>query len=120
MRREPLEVLAGELDLERAEVLLEIGDPLGARDRDDVLAAAEDPGQGELGRGDAALARRAPRHASTRLRLRSRFSPWKRGRAAPVVVGGEVVERADLAGEEAAAERRVGDQADAELLARWA
>ena len=37
----------------------------------------------------------------------SNASPWKRGLAAPVVLG-EVVERADLAGEEATAERREG------------
>ena len=54
----------------------------------------------------------------TRSRLRWKFSPWKRGREAPVVVLVEVVDRLDGAGQEAAAERRVGDEADAQLAAR--
>ena len=40
-----------------------------------------------------------------------------RVRAAPVVLG-KIGERADLPGEEATPQRRVGDQADAELAQR--
>ena len=51
------------------------------------------------------------------LRFASRFSPWKRGLRAPEVVLVELVGRREAAGEEAAPERRVGDEADAELAA---
>ena len=44
---------------------------------------------------------------STSARFFAKFSPWKRGLNAPVVVGGEIVRRADRAGQEAAAERAV-------------
>ena len=44
--------------------------------------------------------------------------PGSAGDAA-VVVGREVVELSGIAGQEAAAERAVGDEADAELAARW-
>ena len=40
-------------------------------------------------------------------------------RVAPVVVRRQIVDALDLAGEKAAPERAVGDEADAELAARW-
>ena len=55
---EPLQVAVGQLDLERADILVEIFDALGARDRHDVLALRQHPGERELGGGAALL----PRH----------------------------------------------------------
>ena len=52
---------------------------------------------------------------STSSRLRAKFSPWKRGLLTAEVVGLEVLRRRDLAGQKAAAERAVGDEADPEL-----
>src|SRR3954453_16150118 len=43
-----LEVLVGQLDLARGPVLLEVRDPLGSRDRDDIVALGQDPGEREL------------------------------------------------------------------------
>ncbi len=52
---------------------------------------------------------------STRSRLRWKFSPWKRGLARRKSSSARSSRRLDLAGEEAAAERAVGDEADAQL-----
>ena len=75
---EPLEVILGELDLERAEVLLEVGGALGPRDRDDVLAAARTQARASWAGGDAALGGDSST-TPTSPRLRSRFPAWKRG-----------------------------------------
>src|ERR671930_2146723 len=47
------EVLGGQLDVERADVLLETLDAPGAGDRDDVVALREHPGERELRWGHA-------------------------------------------------------------------
>src|SRR5436305_3343006 len=49
------DVVVAQADLRRAPVLLEVGDALGARDGDDVLALGKDPGERELARRDALL-----------------------------------------------------------------
>ena len=48
------QVVGGEVHVGGADVLLEVGDPLGAGDRDDVVALREHPGERELA-GRAAL-----------------------------------------------------------------
>ena len=53
--------------------------PLRARDRHDVVALGQDPGQRELRRRARPSPPRAPRRRRTSSRLRSKFSPWKRG-----------------------------------------
>ena len=86
--------------LGRADVLLQIAAPLGARDRHDVLALRQHPGERQLP-GVQPLRRRDrldPRHEVEVLlevlALEARRLP------APVV-GLEIVGRADLAGQEA-------------------
>jgi hypothetical protein len=44
---------SSELDVERSNVLLEVGAALGAGDRDDVVALSEQPGERKLGRRHA-------------------------------------------------------------------
>jgi hypothetical protein len=51
------EVVGRELDAQGAEVLLQVGDALGAGDRHDVRSLGQEPGQDELRRGAALLAR---------------------------------------------------------------
>ena len=63
---EPVElgqVLVGQLELERAEVLLQALDALGARDRDDVVAARRAPTRARPGPAWRRGARRPPRPA---------------------------------------------------------
>src|SRR4051794_21380425 len=50
------EVVVGELNLRRGHVLLDVLHALRTRDRDDVLAAAQDPGDRDLARLDVVLA----------------------------------------------------------------
>ena len=52
---DPAQVVRGQLDVGGAEVLLQVGDPLGARDRHDVVALGEHPGERQLAGGDALL-----------------------------------------------------------------
>src|SRR3954468_4380077 len=107
LRRRQLEVVGGE-------VLLQPGQPLGAGDGGDVIALRQQPRQGDLGGGGAGL-------VGDRLHLvgDGEVAPevlageTRVGR--PEVVRSEVALRPDGAGQEPVAERRVGDQADAEL-----
>src|SRR6266545_2844691 len=87
------QLAGGEFDVHGGDVLLEVADVLGARDRDDVVALVEHPGKGELCRADALLARDLV-YARDEL---------------------EIVHRADPPREEAASERAIGDEADSEL-----
>src|SRR4051812_19941685 len=111
---QPFDLLGTELDAVGGGVLLDAGDPLGAGDRGDVVALGEQPGQGDLCRG-------GPRIGGDGLDLVDDaqvalevLSGEARVGLAPVVVG-EVCDGADLAGEEAVPERRVGHEADAQL-----
>ena len=109
---QPCDLLGAQLDAVRGSVLFDAGDALGARDRSDVVALREQPGQSDLcwcctrlgGNGldlidDAQVAPEV-------------FAGEARVGLAPVVIG-ELIGRADLAGEEAVAERRVRNEADA-------
>ena len=109
-----------QLDLGGSEVLLQVGDALGARDRDDVLAAVEHPRERQLSRRDPLLLRRAPSRAR---RARGCCCEVLAGEARPVaaeVALVELVRRAEAPRQEAAPERRVGDQRDPELVERRA
>src|SRR5262245_37807130 len=111
---EALEVLVAQLDLGRGEVLLQVLHALRARDRDDVLALTQQPRERELRRGDVLLLRDLE-HALDELEVALEVLAHEARRAAAVVVGREVLGGPDLAGEEPAAERAVGDEADTEL-----
>ena len=50
---QPVDIGRRELDRDRPDVLLQVGDAARARDRRDVLTLREDPGEGELGRSAA-------------------------------------------------------------------
>ena len=76
---ERLEVVGAEGDLGRLRVLLDVGGVLGARDRHDVVALVQEPGERELAGRAADVLRRSSPTRSTSSRLRSRFSAWKRG-----------------------------------------
>src|SRR6476469_3717610 len=106
---EPAEVLVGQVDVRGRRVLLQVGDALCAGDRDDGRvpvppALRHHPRQGQLARRHALLVGDLlhPLDQVQVLLERLALEP----RAVPAeVVGGEVVDAADLAGEEAAADR---------------
>ena len=102
---------AERLTAERADVLLHAVEPARAGDGHHVLPLRQQPGEAEL-RGRAALLR------GDRLDLRNQRAVLRevllleaRMRGAPPV---DLREVGDRAGQEAAAERRIGDEADAE------
>ena len=110
---------ARERDVERRDVLLEVLHPLRARDRDDVVALRQHPRERELRRGAAFLPRDLL-HERHEVEVLLEVLALEARVVAAVVVGREIVDRAELPGQEAAAERAVGDEADAELAARSA
>ena len=111
------EVLLGELDVERGHVLLQVGAALRARDRRHVAARRVHEGERDLprrtalGRGELV----DDLHDGDVVRQVVALEP---GLVAAEVALVQVVERAQGAGEEAAAERAVGDESDAELAQR--
>src|SRR4051812_20003791 len=106
------EVGGGQLHVERPEVLIEIADAARPRDRDDVWTLRKHPREREL-RGGAALARGQRLHVLDQRKVaREIFALETRLRPA-LVVRREIVETLDLAGQEAATERAVGDERDA-------
>src|SRR3954471_14803907 len=111
---DPPQVLAREGDPERGHVLLQVFAALGAGDGYDALPLGQEPGQGQLGRrhvlrgGDLL-------HSLHELQvLLEVLSLEPRPLATPVVLW-QILEAAQLAGEEAAAERAVRDEADAQF-----
>src|SRR3954449_6603621 len=114
---DPAQVLFGELDVARAGVLLEALGAARARDRDDVVALREHPGQRQLG-GRAALLARDVLDDAHELEVALEVRALEARVVAAEVVGGQVVDRLDRARQEAAPERRVGHEADAQLAHR--
>ena len=90
---------------------------LGARDGDDVLALGHHPGERKLGRRDVTGGGKVVDAVGEMQVLLERVLLEARIRAPPVVLG-QVGHRADLPREEAATQRRVRDQTDAELPQR--
>src|SRR5690606_8054371 len=81
------------------------------RDRDDGVALREQPGERDLRVRDAVLCRDAGDGIDDRKVGGQIFFRVARIVAPPVILG-KLVAAADCAGEEAAAERRIGNEAD--------
>src|SRR3954464_9837631 len=108
------ELRFGELDLVSRGVLLDASDAAGAGDRGDVVSPGEDPRERGLRGGCADLRADRADLVDEREVAAEVLTGEPRVGLAPVVVW-EVVDGADLSGEEAVAERRVGDEPDPEL-----
>jgi hypothetical protein len=111
---QPFELLGAQLERVGGGVLLDAGDALGAGDRGDVVALSEEPGQGPLCRRGVRLGGDGLDFVDDAQVALEVLAGEARVGLAPVVVG-ELLGRADVPGEEAVAERRVGDEADAQL-----
>ena len=88
-----------------------------ADQRHDVLAARKHPRDRQLRDGRTLVRRRCARSASTSARLRSRFSPGKRGASARKSFGARARSLRPVAAEQAPRQHAVGRHADAELPA---
>src|SRR3984893_8908411 len=118
-RRDAGDLGRGHARLERAEILFEPCDPLGAGDRDDVGPLRQEPSQGELRRG-ATLVLGDRFKALDEGASLGKFVPREGGRPAARVARVEVGEIGNGPGEQAAAERGIGDKSDAEIAGQVA
>jgi hypothetical protein len=103
-RVQALELVRGECDAVSGGVLFDAGDPAGAGDGSDVVAAGEDPGEGGLGRGGADLGADGGDFVDDGEVALEVLAGEPRVGLTPVVVG-EVVDGADLSGQQAVSER---------------
>ena len=111
---QPFDLLGAQFDAVGGGVLLDAGDALGAGNRGDVVALREQPGQSDLRGCCTRLAGNGLDLVDDAQVALEVLAGEARVGLAPVVVG-ELLGRADLAGEEAVAERRVGNESDAQL-----
>lgn len=103
-------------DVQSSQILLQILDLSGAWDRDDILPLGQQPSERQLG-GGAALLLGQPGEDSDELQVLREVLGREAGGQEAEVARLEVGARLVLAGDEAAAQRRVGDDGDAELAA---
>jgi hypothetical protein len=111
---QPLDLLGAQLDVIGGRVLLDAGDPLGAGNRGDVVALREQPGESDLCRGGSRLGCDGSHLVDDAQIALEVLAGEARVGLAPVVVG-ELLGRADVAGEEPVAKRLVGNESDAQL-----
>ena len=102
--------------MERTDVVLEIAHPASAGNGHDVLPLRQHPGERQLRRA-AALGSRERSHLIDQRQIAREVLALKARVGAPIVIGREIIGALDGTGEKAAAQRTVGDQADAEALA---
>jgi hypothetical protein len=88
----------------------------GAGDRDDVRRAGQHPGERQLRRG-AVLGRGMRLQLLDQRQIAAQIVALEAGHVAARVAGAQRRGIGDVAGQEPAAERAVGDKPDAELLA---
>jgi hypothetical protein len=110
---QPLELVVAQFDAVGGGVLLDAGDPAGAGDGGDVVALGEQPGQGDLRRCGAGLGGDGLDLVDDG-QVALEVLPGEAGVGLAPVVAGDVIDGADLASEEAVAERGLGDEADAQ------
>jgi hypothetical protein len=111
---QPFDLPGAHLDAVGGGVLLDTRDPLGSGNRRDVVTLREQPGQRHLRRCGARLGSDSLDLIDDVQVALEVFAGKARVGFAPVVVG-ELLGRADLPGEKTVAERRVGNEADAQL-----
>jgi hypothetical protein len=111
---QPFDLLGAELDAIGGSVLLDARDSPAAGNRGDVVTLDEQPGQSDLCRGGTHLGSEGFDLIDDVQVALEVLSDEARISLAPVVVG-EVLDGANLAGEEAVSERGVRNKADAQL-----
>src|SRR5262249_7478888 len=104
-RVELFELLRRQVNIRRREVLLEVLSALGSRNREDLVAAGEDPCQRDLSGCGASAPSDLLNMIRERLIRGDLFRP-EAGKSRAEIGGIEAPVRAELAGQEASAERR--------------
>src|SRR5712692_7406312 len=113
-----LDLATLEQAVEGTDVFFHIFAVLGAGNRDDVVPLGEQPCKRELA-GCAPFLARERFDAPDKIEILLEVLPLKTRMVLAPIVLGNVFRSLDLAREEAAAERTVGDEADAELANGW-
>src|SRR3954453_18944624 len=106
---EPVELLGTQLDAVGGNVLLDPGDALRARDGSDEVTSGDDPGEGDLSRGDTQFGGDRLDFVGDAQVVLEVLAHEARAGLAPVIFC-EIVQRSDVPGEEAVAERRIRDE----------
>src|SRR5712692_2683101 len=114
---DPRDFILAQLDSKGAEILDQALDPLGAGDRDDIRPLGEQPGEDELG-GGATLVARDRRELPDQREILVEIGLGETRVAPAAITLRDVGGILHLAGQQAAAERRIGDVGDAELAGR--
>ena len=110
------EVLLREIQGRGFGVFFQIFSALGARNGDDVVSLRHHPGESEL-RRLASFFDGEFVDLVNEVEILLEIFALEAGRVSAVIVGSEIFKALDLSGEESAAERTVGDEADAEFAA---
>src|SRR5437868_1513698 len=113
---DPFEIVRIQEHIERVPIFAQIFSSFRPRNWDDIFALRQDPGQGEL-RGRATFFPSNLAHLANEIQITLEIFSLKPRGTPPVVVLRQVFEAFDLAGQEPATERGIGDKTDAELAA---
>jgi len=110
-------LLGSKLQIRSSRVLLEVLDRSCARNRDHLLPLGENPRKADLGRSDIVLLRHGL-DFGYELENLGEILARIFGNHTEEALLGKIVVRAEISGEQAAADRAIGDDGDAELAAR--
>src|SRR5882724_8093344 len=110
------QILARKIDIEGADVFLQILSPFRSWNRNDVFTLGEDPRQRELSRSATFFARDFF-HSLHQIEIALKIFALKSRRRSSVVVLRQIFRFLNLAGQESAAEGAVGNETDSELAA---
>jgi hypothetical protein len=105
-----------ERDLRSGGIRFQVRSALGARNRNDIVALGEEPGQRELGRRAALRSRHLIQRRDQR-KVPAKVVALEAGKRAAHIVLVEPIEAGDAAREEAASKRTEGHETDAEFAA---
>src|SRR6266568_3214344 len=110
------EILACKIDIDRADIFLQIFAPFCAGDRNDVVALCQYPGECQL-RGRALFFARDFFHALYQVEIALKIFSLKSRRRAPVIVFRQVLRGFNLPGQKSATERAVWHKPNTKLTA---
>src|SRR5439155_26458349 len=111
---DPFEIIRIQEHIERVHIFAQIFSPLRSWNWDDVFALRQDPGESEL-RWSATFFPRDLAHLTNEIQIALKIFSLKPRRGPPIVALCQVFEVFDLAGQESAPERGIGNKTDAEF-----
>ena len=111
------EILRRQVNIERADILLQISTSFSSGNGNDVVPLGQHPGEGKLC-GRAALFCSKPLDPIHQFHIPTEILLLETGHAAAPIVVGKIIKAGDLGGQEPAAKRTICDEADAKLAHR--